>query len=538
MRPTVRFVAALIAGLGLLAVFGYFGLMRTLRGWYHTDLTIRSRLAVEAASGTLARSWTQKPARLRETLDDIAHDERIAAAAACSTDGKMLESTALYPAELSCPLLLDRLRSRDTSGPAPWWVIADLTSGSLQVGVSPLRVGERTLGVVALVPDLGDLAPREAAARNMILLAFLILAAASSIVTLLAARIAWRGWTVELRRALSGDPQRQFLPLLRDVKAMADRIASEIEPDADAGPWNPERLRSTLTRHLHGERVVVLANREPYIHEAIEGGTRVLHPASGLVTALEPVMRACKGVWVAHGSGTADRATVDEASHVRVPPGEESYVVRRVWLSEEEENGYYYGFSNEGLWPLCHIAHARPVFRSTDWDHYVKVNQRFADAVCEEVDSDDPIVLVQDYHFALAPTLIRQRLPKATILTFWHVPWPSAERVGICPWREEILSGLLGSSIVGFHTQQYCNNFLESVDTYLESRIDREWNAVVQGARRTMVRPYPISIEWPVHWLAQLPPVSECRAIVRRDLGLAPDALVGVGVDRLDYTKG
>jgi trehalose-6-phosphate synthase len=265
---------------------------------------------------------------------------------------------------------------------------------------------------------------------------------------------------------------------------------------------------------------------------------RVLHPASGLVSALEPVMRACSGVWVGHGSGSADRETVDAYDRVRVPPGEESYLLRRVWLTEEEENGYYYGFANEGLWPLCHLAHERPLFRAEDWQHYVHVNRKFADAVCEEVDSDDPIVLVQDYHFALAPRMIREKLPRATIITFWHIPWPNAERIGICPWREELISGLLGSSVVGFHTQQHCNNFIESVDAFMESRIDREATAVFQGNRKTLVRPYPISIEWPVHWLKQVPPVAEARVAVRRELGLPEDALLGVGIDRLDYTKG
>jgi trehalose 6-phosphate synthase len=322
------------------------------------------------------------------------------------------------------------------------------------------------------------------------------------------------------------------------VRTLVERLAGERDEAVRAGPWGPERLRAALTQHLHGERVVILANREPYIHEKTADGIRVLHPASGLVTALEPVMRACSGVWVAHGSGSADRETVDAKDTVRVPPGEESYLVRRVWLSEEEENGYYYGFSNEGLWPLCHVAHTRPVFRAEDWAHYVRVNQRFADAVCEEVDTDDPVVLVQDYHFALAPRMIRERIPKATILTFWHIPWANAERFGICPWREEVLSGLLGSSILGFHTQQHCNNFVDSVDAFMESRIDRETTAIVQGRHRTLIRPYPISIEWPVRWLEHSPSIDECRTTVRAELGIDPDALLGVGIDRLDYTKG
>jgi trehalose 6-phosphate synthase len=209
-----------------------------------------------------------------------------------------------------------------------------------------------------------------------------------------------------------------------------------------------------------------------------------------------------------------------------------------VWLSKEEEAGYYYGFSNEGLWPLCHIAHARPIFRSADWRHYQTVNQRFADAVCEEVDSDDPIILVQDYHFALAPRLIRERLPRATVIMFWHIPWPNSERLGICPWRREILEGMLGNSIIGFHTQVHCNNFIDSVDRFLEARIDREQNAVVQQGRPTLVRPYPISLEWPVHWLKSSPSPEDCRSSILAEFGLKPDALLGVGVDRLDYTKG
>jgi trehalose 6-phosphate synthase len=249
-------------------------------------------------------------------------------------------------------------------------------------------------------------------------------------------------------------------------------------------------------------------------------------------------MRACSGVWVAHGAGSADRETVDARDHVRVPPGEESYVVRRLWLSPEEEQGYYYGFANEGFWPLCHVAHARPTFRAEDWRHYQAVNRKFADAVCQEVDTDDPVILVQDYHFALVPRLLRERLPRATILTFWHIPWPNAEQISICPWHVELVEGLLGSSILGFHTQFHCNNFLEAADRFLEARIDREDFAVIQKQHRTLIRAYPISVEWPHRWAAAAPPIKQCRSAVFSELGLAPDSKLGVGVDRLDYTKG
>jgi len=256
------------------------------------------------------------------------------------------------------------------------------------------------------------------------------------------------------------------------------------------------------------------------------------------VTALEPIMRACSGTWIAHGAGTADRDTADRHGRLRVPPGEDSYTLRRIWLTTEEERGYYYGFANEGLWPLCHIAHTRPLFRSEDWGYYRSVNRRFAMTVRDEVDTDDPIVLVQDYHFALAPGFIRRKLPKATIISFWHIPWPNAELFGICPFRDELLEGMLGASILGFHTQFHCNNFLDACDRFLEARIDRERNAVVYQGRETLVRPYPISIAWPLRQLDGVPEPEECRRLVYEELGLRPDVKLGVGVDRLDYTKG
>jgi trehalose 6-phosphate synthase len=536
MRRAFKFLGFLLVGLALLTGVAYVAVTRVTRQWFDKDIALRSALAVTAARQGLSANWDGDRRRLAETLTDITRDERIMGAAACSRDGRLLAATETYPGEFACKAVFESMKSEGSLDDESWTTTAELPSGRVQL--SATRLSEDTGGVVLLVHDLSFMSRREATTRNFVLGAFFVLSLAAAVITLLAARLAWKGWTLDLRRALSGQGTREFLPLARDVRALVDELMSEREREARSGPWNPKRLRSTLREHLHGERVVVLANREPYVHEMQDGGVHVLHPASGLVTALEPVMRACSGVWVAHGSGSADKQMSDARGHVRVPPGEESYLVRRVWLTEAEEAGYYYGFSNEGLWPLCHLAHARPAFRAEDFEAYARVNQKFADAVCEEVDSDDPIILVQDYHFALAPKMIRDRLPKATILSFWHIPWPNAERMGICPWGEELISGLLGSSIVGFQTQQHCNNFIDSVDAYMESRIDREARAVVQGARRTLVRPYPISIEWPVHWLDSVLPIAECRASVLRDLGLTDDVLLGIGVDRLDYTKG
>ena len=234
----------------------------------------------------------------------------------------------------------------------------------------------------------------------------------------------------------------------------------------------------------------------------------------------------------------ADRESSDSRGRLEVSTGDASYLLRRVWLTEQEEAGYYYGFANEALWPLCHLAHAHPVFRRSDWVQYQRVNQRFADAVAAEAGCDDPIVLVQDYHFALVPRMLRRRFPRATILTFWHIPWPNAERFSICPYQDEILEGMLGSSIVGFQTPQFCHNFLESVDRALEVRIGRQELDVVRQQRTTLVRPYPISIEWPSRWSSTVPDAATCRAEVRAELSLPPDTKLVVSVDRLDYTKG
>jgi trehalose 6-phosphate synthase len=249
-------------------------------------------------------------------------------------------------------------------------------------------------------------------------------------------------------------------------------------------------------------------------------------------------MRACSGTWIAHGAGSADRETVDKHDRVQVPPEDPSYRLRRVWLTKEEEEGYYYGFSNEGMWPLCHIAHTRPVFRTSDWKSYVEVNQKFAEVVVQEAKTDDPVILVQDYHFALLPKMVRERLPKATIITFWHIPWPNPEAFGICPWREEILEGLLGSSIMGFHTRFHCNNFVDTVDRFLEARIDRESSTISHNSKLTAVKSYPISIEWPARWIKQQKSMLDCRADIRTLNGFDQGRMLGVGVDRLDYTKG
>jgi trehalose 6-phosphate synthase len=297
---------------------------------------------------------------------------------------------------------------------------------------------------------------------------------------------------------------------------------------------------------LNGSRLVAVSNREPYEHFRRANGIECSVPASGLVTALEPILRACDGTWIAQATGDADRETSDANGRLRVPPDHPQYALRRVWLTEEESQGFYLGFANEGLWPLCHIAHTRPTFRAEDWGYYQEVNQKFAAAVLDEIQGEEnPVVVVQDYHFALLPQLIKAVRPDARVAIFWHIPWPNPEAFGICPWQRELLEGLLGADLVGFHIQSHCNNFLETVDRVLESRIERDRSAISRHGHLTVVKRFPISVAMDsVDVPMQEPAASSgtgLRYLQRAELLAAHGVrapFMGVGVDRVDYTKG
>ncbi len=350
-------------------------------------------------------------------------------------------------------------------------------------------------------------------------------------------------WTRQLKsgQPVALPPQADvslFGPLATEVTSLARTLARARLAAAEearlrlAGEslWTEERLKQFVEIRFGERPMYVVSNREPVsqVYDG-RGGIDEVRPASGLVTALEPIMLACGGVWVAHGSGSADRVA---GERIGLPSQDPAYSLRRVWLSEQEEAGYYYGFANEGLWPLCHIVHERPQFRADDWEHYRAVNARFAATLLEEMEkAEHPIVLAQDYHFALLPQLVKQSRPDARVALFWHIPWPNFEAFGICPWQDEILLGMLGADLVGFHTQFHCNNFLETVERAIEGRVDWENFTVVRGQHRTWVRPFPISVA---------PDDAEplpSRAALRAELGIGTEWL-GVGVERVDYTKG
>jgi trehalose 6-phosphate synthase len=339
-----------------------------------------------------------------------------------------------------------------------------------------------------------------------------------------------------------------LLPVTREVAPLAESFEHALESaqsearmrNASASEWTSERLSAYVRDKLGGGKLYVVSNREPYVHSHSDGGITVSAPASGLVAALEPVLCACDGTWIATGSGNADAETVDANDRLRVPPGEMRYTLRRVWLSPEEESGYYYGFANEGLWPLCHNAHTRPVFRAADWEEYQRVNRKFADVLVREISGEEqPVVLIQDYHFALLPRMVKERLPHARVAIFWHIPWPNPESFEICPWQCPLLEGLLGADLIGFHVRAHCINFLNTIDHALQARVDWEHFTITRNDHQSHVLPFPISVELSkdeaVH--AGGRDIDEERRVALEELNLET-TWIGVGVDRVDYTKG
>ncbi len=422
------------------------------------------------------------------------------------------------------------------------------------VYANPIVREDKPAGALAIFLDASDMSSAEWMLWRDNGLRFLVLAAVLSLIALLVVRMSitrplakMARWTKAVRRGHAIEPPRLpdeslFGPITREVSVLAKslqhaRAAAEEEAAlrlVGQTLWTEERLKQFVKLRLGQRPLVVVSNREPLTHVWRDGQIQVTTPASGLVTAMEPVMRACGGVWVAQGTGDADRETADSHGRLRAPPDDPRYTLRRVWLSKEEEAGYYYGFANEGIWPLCHIVHNRPLFRPEDWAQYRAVNEKFAAAVLEEITGvEAPMVLIQDYHFALLPALIKRDRPDARTAIFWHIPWPNFEAFSICPWQDDLLLGMLGADLIGFHTQYYCNNFLETVERAIEARIDWERFSVTRGQHNTYVKPFPISV---APDFVENPPNISRRALLDQ-LGISAEFL-GVGVERLDYTKG
>ena len=539
MRPLLRYgaIAVTVVAVAIMAISPFATTF--VEQWSRRDIELRSNLVFNSVHDELANLLAENAApQIERLFARVALDERLLAAAFCDSDGTLHYRSALLPPGFSCEKVA---RTAHTS-------FSTIASGgrTLVAGSFPIA-GGKTSGHLILLHDLSFAEQRGAQAQTWAMIALAAVALVGAALASSVALLVMRGWLKSIRRAIdevrAGREPGDIAADRSWVGTAVHQLLRELEEtrrsiDAPYVDWNRDTLRAALASQLPGTEIIVVSNREPYIHNRGENAVELQIPASGLVAAIEPVMRSCGGTWIAHGSGSADRDVVDAHDRIRVPPAAPTYTLRRVWLSDDDQEGYYYGLANEGLWPLCHIAFIRPQFREADWSRYRAVNRRFAQAVLDEAKRPDPIILVQDYHLALLPSLIREHLPEATIISFWHIPWPNPEVFGICPWKEEIIDGLLGSTVLGFHTQLHCNNFIDSVDQFVESRIDREHSSVRVGGHETFVRSYPISIEWPPAGLAGQPPADACRAAVRAQFDLPADLRLAVGIERFDYTKG
>jgi trehalose-6-phosphate synthase len=565
---SVRLIVSLIVGITLVSsAFSYYEMLRE-KSALRSDLQHRAQVLSESLVGNVERSWnhgSNKDKELQQFVQRFGNREHLLGVAIYDRSGALV---AITP----------DLRKTLTQSPTPvaQGIVAqginDGHEGSafvridgklLHILASPVRHEDEIVGALAVVHDADYIRSQVLQVWRRSFLGVLVQVVLIVLITLLIIRWSIAGpiaraalWMRALR---TGKTFRHevldleiFRPLAREVANMAEsltqaRSAAENEArlrDAGESRWTADRLSVQVRTRLNGSPLFVVSNREPYMHRRNGKDVEVVVPPSGLVTALEPILNACDGTWIAHASGNADGEAVDGHNRLRVPPDEPRYTLRRIWLTKEEEEGYYYGFANEGLWPLCHIAHTRPLFRASDWQHYQDVNAKFTAALLEEIEGvENPVILVQDYHFALMPQLIKEKRPDARVAIFWHIPWPNPEAFGICPWQRQLVDGLLGADLIGFHVQSHCNNFLQTVDRVLESRVDWEHFSAQRHGHGTLVRPFPISVAFsdedstdtdkkgePIFWYDE-------RASLLRALGIEATYL-GVGVDRVDYTKG
>lgn len=561
---SLRLIVSLIVGITLVSVgFSYYEVVRE-KVSLRKELERRAEVLSESVAANVEKSWESGSDRaLQHLVQRFGNREHLLGIAVTDREGKVVAIT---------PELAQMLSSspRDTAQAEAMQAIMQghgesvflrLNNEPVNIFALPLYREDEIVGGLAVVHDAGYIRAQSLRTWREAFLTVLIQVFLIVFITVLIVRWSIAGpiaraaqWMRALRMGRISSRQQMpdldlFKPLAWEVVTLTEslsqaRNAAENEArlrEAGESMWTADRLAVQLRQRLGDGRLFVVSNREPYIHERKGKSIEAVVPPSGLVTALEPVLDACDGTWIAHGSGDADMEVVDSHDRLRVPPRDPRYTLRRVWLSKEEEEGYYYGFANEGLWPLCHIAHARPMFRAQDWQHYQEVNRKFTAAVLDEIkDVSQPVILVQDYHFALLPRMIKEKRPDARVAIFWHIPWPNPEAFGICPWQKQLIDGLLGADLIGFHTQSHCNNFLQTADRVLESRVDWEHFSIVRQNHRTAVHPFPISVDFsddaPMDTETFKEDYAKRYALLHSLAVETP--FVGVGVDRIDYTKG
>lgn len=560
MRITLRLIVSLVVTVAAVAAFSAYFHVQQERSRLKDEMERRSRLLAESLQESVGPAMQMgHSTNLQRLVDKFGNRERVIGMAIYDAKGNALAVTEkLAPGLSSVPRLVASALDRGIDAST----FETIGNKRMHVYVMPILTQDVAAGALVVVQDATYIQFQLGRIWQIAFFRVLVQVFLIALVTLLVVRWSIMGpiakmaeWMKQLRAGEAAAPtfalpkEDLFAPIAKEVTTFARHLS---DAKAAAGEearlrqsaeslWTPERLKEHVKAKLQGRPLFVASNREPYMHMHKGRKVECIVPAGGLVTALEPVLRASGGTWIAHGGGDADFEVVDDKNRLKVPPDDPRYTLRRVPLTKEEENGYYYGFSNEGIWPLCHIAHTRPVFRAEDWDQYQAANHKFAEAVGEELNGvEEPCVLIQDYHFALLPRMIKELRPDARIALFWHIPWPNPEAFGICPWQRELLYGMLGADLVGFHTQFHCNNFLDTVDRTLESRIDWERFAVKKGGQTTLVKPFPISVAFPDAFqdapTEPRAPTADRTALLK-ELGIKTKFL-GVGVERMDYTKG
>jgi trehalose 6-phosphate synthase len=559
MKITLRLILSLLLVATLVAsIFSYLQ-VRSERKNLTNELERRSLILAESFQETMKEMWsTQSPAKLKRFVKRFGNRERLVGIIVYDVQGGILASSPGLPSSIQHPLPQVTESITKNQGLSS---LVSVDGKKTHLYTVPLHHEDKIVGALVLFHDASYIDARLEGIWRYNFIRLLTLSLLIAITTVLIVRWSITGpiarfadWLKGLRMGKIHQPVNLLRgdilsPLAIEITHLAKslavaRAAAEEEARLRMSAeslWTAERLKEFIRLELGGKNLYVVSNREPYMHVKQGREIECIIPAGGLVTALDPVLRICGGVWIAHGSGDADMESSDNKGKLRVPPEEPSYTLKRVWLTKEEEEGYYYGFSNEGIWPLCHITHTRPTFRLEDWIYYQKVNEKFAEALFDEISKEEsPLILIQDYHFSLLPLLVKSKRPDARIAIFWHIPWPNPEAFGICPWKKEILLGLLGADLVGFHTQFHCNNFLETIDRFLESKLNWEEFSVERRGHTTLVKPFPISVAFPS------PPQSEGQNMqllkpqkedVLKEISVQAKYL-GVGVDRIDYTKG
>jgi trehalose 6-phosphate synthase len=554
---SIRLIVSLIIGITLVSLFSsYYEALGEKRA-LSRDLERRAEVLGESLARNVERDLAKGSAQdLQSIVEHFGNREHLSGLAIYGPQGGMLAVTPELASTLaSVPSVLSQAL-HENRGVGAFQRVGRV---SLHIYAQSLHQHDEVIGGLVIVHDASYIRAeslllwRETFLRALAHVFIIVMITLLIVRWSIAAPIARTAeWMRALRTGRATSPQHAadldlFRPLVREVAAFAEsltlaRSAAETEArlrETGESLWTADRLAVHVRKRLNDGRLFVVSNREPYVHMRRGNSVEVVVPPSGVVTAIEPILRACDGTWMAHGNGDADLEMVDENDRLRVPPEDPHYSLRRVWLNKEEEEGYYYGFANEGIWPLCHIAHTRPIFRAEDWAQYQAVNLKFADALLEEMrDVEKPIVLVQDYHFALLPRLIKEKRPEARVAIFWHIPWPNPEAFDISPWRRELVDGLLGADLIGFHIQSHCNNFLHTVDRVVESRVDWEHFSVRRMDHLTLVRPFPISVDFSdVQRPESVPDSYAERSALFKALGVEA-TFMGVGVDRVDYTKG